>query len=105
MDKLKNKILLMLLISIILCSVSAISAAEISDAGANDAFFDLSNDIETVEAESISNDVQAEPSSDVLGAVSEVSDEEGTTVEVTPSGDIPLVILNILTLMFLSTVT
>ena len=50
MGKLKNKILLILLISIILCSVQAIAAEEISDVDSVDVF-DLSNDIETVEAE------------------------------------------------------
>ena len=50
MDKLKSKILFILLISIILCSVQAIAAEEITDTGVNDDVFDLSNDIETVQA-------------------------------------------------------
>ena len=52
MDKLKSKILFILLISIILCSVSSIAAAEVNDAGVSDDVFDLSNDIETVQSES-----------------------------------------------------
>jgi predicted outer membrane repeat protein len=56
MDKLKSKILFILLISIILCSVSSIAAAEVNDAGVSDDVFDLSNDIETAQSES-PNDV------------------------------------------------
>ena len=50
MDKLKSKILFILLTGILLCSVSAIAAADVGD---TDDVFDLSNDIENVEAESI----------------------------------------------------
>ena len=51
MDKLKKQILFVLLISILLCSVQAIAAADVSDTGVNDDVFDLSNDIETVQAD------------------------------------------------------
>ena len=60
MGKLKNKILLILLISIILCSVQAIAAEEISDVDSVDVF-DLSNDIETVEAEAPDEVLTADP--------------------------------------------
>ena len=60
MGKLKNKILLILLIGIILCSVQAIAAEEISDADSVDVF-DLSNDIETVEAEAPDEVLTADP--------------------------------------------
>ena len=81
MDKLKSKILLIFLISIVLCSVSAISAAEISDAGENNDVFDLSDDIENVEAESISND-------EIIEASSDTSDAPTPDIDVNVSGDI-----------------
>ena len=58
MDKLKKHILFILLISILLCSVQAIAAADISDANGNDVF-DLSNDIENVEAGSVDDVLMA----------------------------------------------
>ena len=58
MDKLKKKILFIFLISIILCSVQAIAAAEVDDAGLDDEVFDLSNDIETVEADNTDELIQ-----------------------------------------------
>ena len=68
MDKLKSKILFILLISIILCSVQAIAAADISDTGVNDNVFDLSNDIETVQASSNDEVLDAPSSEDVLAS-------------------------------------
>ena len=65
MDKLKKQILFVLLISILLCSVQAIAAADVSDTGVNDDVFDLSNDIETVEADS-NDEVLDAPSSDEI---------------------------------------
>ena len=61
MDKLKKQILFVLLISILLCSVQAIAAADVSDTGVNDDVFDLSNDIETVQADSNDEVLDAEP--------------------------------------------
>ncbi|MDD6047982.1 MAG: Ig-like domain repeat protein, partial [Methanobrevibacter ruminantium] len=69
MDKLKKHILFILLISILLCSVQAIAAADISDANGNDVF-DLSNDIETVEAGSVDDVIMA--SEDAVNDNSEI---------------------------------
>ena len=67
MDKLKKHILFILLISILLCSVQAIAAADVSDADGND-IFDLSNDIETVQADSNDEVLDAPSSGEVLTA-------------------------------------
>ena len=69
MDKLKKHILFILLISILLCSVQAIAAADVSDADGND-IFDLSNDIETVEAGSVDDVIMA--SEDAVNDNSEI---------------------------------
>ena len=61
MDKLKKQILFVLLISILLCSVQAIAAADVSDTGVNDDVFDLSNDIETVDGEILGEPEESEP--------------------------------------------
>lgn len=82
MGKLKNKILLILLISIILCSVQAIAAEEISDADSVDVF-DLSNDIETVEAEAPDEVLTDDP-----GTFTELQtqvDNAGSTLELNKS--------------------
>ena len=69
MDKLKKHILFILLISILLCSVQAIAAADVSDADGNDVF-DLSNDIETVQAGSVDDVIMA--SEDTVNDNSEI---------------------------------
>ena len=73
MDKLKKRIFFIFLISIILCSVQSIAAAEIDDAGISDDIFDLSNDIETVDANSPSealeiSDTKVQEENEVLSA-------------------------------------
>ena len=80
MDKLKSRILFILLIGIILCSVQAIAAADVSDAGVNDDVFDLSNDIETVQADSIDEILDAPSSDEVVRA------EEDEPAEELPNG-------------------
>ena len=78
------------MISILLCSVQAIAAADISDA--NDDIFDLSNDIETVEVDSVneapivSEEAVAEDS-EVLAAPSEESVPEESEVLAAPSSE------------------
>ena len=91
MDKLKKHILFILLISILLCSVQAIAAEDVSDADGND-IFDLSNDIETVEVDSVneapivSEEAVAEDS-EVLAAPSEESVPEESEVLAAPSSE------------------
>ena len=101
MDKLKKHILFILLISILLCSVQAIAAADVSDTGVNDDVFDLSNDIETVQADSIdddsgvSQDVLKAPSSDeVIRAEPDGSFYDLQTRINSASGSNPTIVLD-----------
>ncbi len=86
MGKFESKILYILLIGILLCSVQAIAAADVGD---TDDVFDLSSDIENIEADSIddvpiaSEDLDAEDSDILEASESEeiLSEGEGTFTE------------------------